>query len=269
MSKRMLLLAGLICLVLAGLTAGAFMNPIQSALTLPAQSSKTLPAQVTPQMQPSAQATKNVPPAATATMPGQQIAQTMLAQDTFQRADQALWGTASDGRQWDGDANILTNNFSVNANHGQITNGDGTFNALLGPSVTNAEDVLNGSLSHFDGAVNLGVVLRYQDPDNWYKAYIDGQHLIVLKNVNAKSTTLASVAFVAQDDQPYSLRFRVVGDMLFARAWLSGTPEPTTWMITIADTTFQSGKVGIRVVLRPGLIVAVTSFAATIPGNNI
>jgi hypothetical protein len=265
MNKNMFLLAGLLCLVLMGLTAGIFMDSIQSALTLPARSPMILPTQQAMQQ-------KQLPaPQAMPSVLASQGVQTILAQDTFQRADQTLWGTASDGRQWGGDANMLTNNFLVNGNHGQITNGNGTFNALLGTpgGVKNAEDMLDGSLSHFDGAVNLGVVLRYQDPDNWYKAFIDGKHLTVLKNVQAKSTTLASVAFVAQDDQSYSLRFRVVGDMLFARVWPSGTPEPAAWMITIADTTFQSGQVGIRVVLRPGLTVAVTSFAATIPDNNI
>ena len=32
----------------------------------------------------------------------------LLAQDTFQRANQTFWGTASDGQRWGGDANFIT-----------------------------------------------------------------------------------------------------------------------------------------------------------------
>jgi hypothetical protein len=270
MSKRLLLLALLIGLILSGLTASVFISPIQNALTLPAQSPiivpapspKIVPAQTKPNTQPS-------PPVPTPTMLAQ-MAQDMLALDTFKRANQSLWGTASDGRPWDGDANVESDVFSVTNHHGQITNAQGAVNALLGPGdVTNADVLLDGSLSHFNGTVNLGVVLRYHDPNNWYKAYIDGTHLIVLKHVDAQSTVLDTTTFAAQDGQSYRLRFRVVGAMLFARAWLSGTPEPTTWMITTTDTTFQSGQAGIRVVLQQGLTVAVTSFAATAVNNNV
>ncbi|HEY4387784.1 MAG TPA: hypothetical protein VGN34_25320 [Ktedonobacteraceae bacterium] len=268
MSRRMLLPGVLVCLVLIGLTAGAFMNSIQNALTLPARLPNNAPAQAAPGKQPAPPTTTPAPPTATpATMV--QMPQNILAQDTFQRANQFLWGTASDGRPWGGDANVQANIFSVHANHGQIMNGNGTFNALLGPSVPNAEVMLDGSLSHFDGTVNLGVVLRYTDPNNWYKALIDGKHLTLLKHVDAQSTTLATVAFSAHDNQSYVMRFRVVGAMLFARVWPAGTTEPTNWMITAADTSFQTGQAGIRVVLEPGMTITVTSFAAATATSSI
>jgi hypothetical protein len=40
-------------------------------------------------------------------------------------------------------------------------------------------------------------------------------------------------------------------------------------MITAADTSFQTGQAGIRVVLEPGMTITVTSFAAATASSNI
>ena len=268
MSKRMFWLGLLVFFLLAGLTAGVFTNSIRRALTLPTQQSTK---NVAMQTQPTRQVTPNAPqqPTMAAGATQQQMPQNILAQDTFQRTDQNLWGTASDGRQWNGDANAQANIFSVTAKHGQIMNGQGTFNALLGSSSTNMEALLDGSLSHFNGNANLGVVLRYTDTNNWYKALIDGKHLTVLKRANGQTTQLASIAFATQDAQAYMLRFRVVGVMLFARTWLVGTPEPAAWMITTTDMTFQSGLAGVRVVLQQGLTISITSFAVATASSTV
>ncbi len=267
MNKKMLLLSLLILVVLTGLIAGIFTNSIKRALTLPAeQMMKNMVVQaIMPKQQ--------VPPAApqpTATIAAMgQMPQNILAQDSFQRTDQNLWGTASDGRQWNGDANTQTGIFSIMGNHGQITNGQGTFNALLGDSGTNMEALLDGSLSHFDGTANLGLVLRYTDANNWYKALIDGKHLTLLKRENGQSTQLAEVPFVAQDNQGYKLRFRVVGAMLFARVWPDGAAEPANWIITTTDATFQNGMAGVRVVLQQNLSISIVSFAATTASSTV
>ncbi len=48
-----------------------------------------------------------------------------LAQDTFHRANQTDWGTASNGQIWGGDANS-SNGFSIAGNTGQLANGNTT-----------------------------------------------------------------------------------------------------------------------------------------------
>ena len=59
--------------------------------------------------------------------------------DSFQRANQALWGTASDGQVWGGDANTQAV-FSIKGNAGVVSNTAGTsYSAVLGPAVSNAE----------------------------------------------------------------------------------------------------------------------------------
>jgi hypothetical protein len=186
----------------------------------------------------------------------------LLAQDTFQRQNQRLWGTASDGRIWNGDASTAGNIFTVNANMGQIANGQGTFNALLGPSSTNSEALLAGSVSDFAGGTNLGVVLRWSDDNNWYKLLLDGAHVSILKRVHGESVTLRSVPFKAQTAVIYMLRFRVVGVMLFARVWRSDAAEPKNWQMTVSDTALALGQDGVRVLTQKNTVMNITAFTA-------
>jgi hypothetical protein len=186
-----------------------------------------------------------------------------LAQDTFQRQNQQLWGTASDGRTWGGDAN-KTNAFSIANGVGQIADAQGTLNALLGQSGTNMEVMVSGSLNHFDdGDVNLGVVLRWSDANNWYKVLIDGTHVTLLKRVKGVTTTLATAPFQAQDGKMYSLRFQAIGAMLFARAWPVGSPEPQTWTLNVTDTTLTTGQAGVRVLIEEQSVVNIITFSVS------
>jgi streptogramin lyase len=191
---------------------------------------------------------------------------TILGQDTFQRADQSLWGTTSDGQKWGGDANS-SSAFSIVGNAGQIANGTSAYNAVLGPSVPDAEVLFSGSLNNFTN-VNLGAVLRWQDTNNWYKAYINGANLIIQSKVNGTTTTLKSVAFPATAGTAYSIRFRAVGNTLFVRVWQAGTTEPGSWQASVNDSALASGQVGMRIQLASGVTAKITSFSASVPGNT-
>lgn len=185
-----------------------------------------------------------------------------LAQDTFQRPNQAHWGTASDGQIWGGDANTAST-FSIVNNTGQVSGGSGTsYSATLGPVTTNAEVLFTGSMSSYTNN-NLGGVLRWKDGNNWYKAYISGGSLIVQKKVNGATTILGSVPFTATANTSYTLRFRVVGTTLYARVWPTATTEPTNWMITVTDTSFSSGFCGLRMLAQNGTSAKYTSFQAS------
>lgn len=252
MNTRLTLLSVLVILVILGLVAGVFAGAIQKALIIPVSQMMTRPAAPAP-----------APVAPTKAVPTVQGNVTTLAQDTFQRQNQQLWGTATDGRSWQGDANTL-NAFSIANDSGQIANTQGTLNAVLGEPVTNVTVTMNGSLNHFNkGNVNLGAVLRWTDGNNWYKALIDGTHLIMLKRVKGITTTLGSVPFQAQDGTMYSLRFQAIGAMLFAKAWPVGTTEPTNWMLNLTDTTLTTGQAGVRVLLQKNTIATITSFLVT------
>src|SRR5207247_6348521 len=63
---------------------------------------------------------------------------TTLGQDTFHRANQTLWGTASVGNAQGCNANT-SRIFSINNNAGQVATGSGPHSEVLGPTATDAE----------------------------------------------------------------------------------------------------------------------------------
>jgi streptogramin lyase len=186
---------------------------------------------------------------------------TTIAQDTFQRANQSRWGKASDGLTWGGDAGD-TSVFSIKSNTGQLNNGGGgSYSAVLGPKVSNAEVLFSGSMGSFNNT-NMGAVLRWTDDNNWYKAYIDDANLILQKKVNGSTSILKSVSFAASAGTSYTLRFSVVGSTLSVKVWKTGTTEPANWMATASDSTFSSGFCGLRVLDQNGITATITSFQA-------
>src|SRR6266567_5564097 len=249
-----------ICLF-GGLIAGIFSRSIEAALTL----SKVKGMQtITPTSTP-------VMPTATPMPSPVSNNANILARDTFQRHDQAFWGTASDGRVWVGDANTISA-FSIVRNAGQIDHLQGIYNAILGPVTTNAEVVFSTSVNHFNpNSVNIGAVLRWTDSNNWYKAFINGTELVILKRIQGSSTRLDAIPFSAQDAASYTLRFRAIGATLFAKAWRSSDPEPSSWMLTVTDTgtLLLSGSGGLRVAVQADTVVRVTSFLETSVTNII
>ncbi len=191
------------------------------------------------------------------------IVSAFIAKDTFTRANQTYWGTASDGQKWAGDA-ITSNKFSITSNAGKISSGSTSginYNAVLGPIIGNAEILFSGSMSSFSSS-NIGGVLRWKDANNWYKVYIDGSNLYIQKSVNGTKTTVKSTSFSASTNTSYTIRFQVSGTILSARVWKTGTTEPTTWKLTATDTSFASGYVGLRTLLKSNVIASYTSFQA-------
>jgi len=183
----------------------------------------------------------------------------LLAQDTFARPDQPFWGRASDGMAWGGDANSNPA-FAIQGGQGTITGGTGFFTALLGPGEASAEVEVSASLSRFNGGRdNLGAVLRFSDNNNYYKAFLDGAQLVLMKRLDGKSTQLVVVPFDAHGGVAYTIRFRVRGTQLLARAWPSGAAEPGTWMVTATDGSLARGLGGLRALLEPGTVARVSA----------
>ena len=254
MNRRITLTSLLVGLIIVGLIAGFFTGSIQNALSAPMVRMMGGTGNAAPKaVQAAPQPARPQPVAATPVV-------NTLAQDTFRRQNQQLWGTATDGRMWQGDANTA-NAFSIANGAGQIANKQGTLNALLGLPGTNMEVTVSGSLNQFNnGLVNLGAVLRWTDDNDWYKVLIDGTHVSILKRFKGVTTTLATVPFQAQGGTMYSLRFRAIGAMLFARAWQVGTPEPQNWMLNVTDTRLTTGQAGVRVLLQNRSVVNITAF---------
>ena len=186
---------------------------------------------------------------------------TVIAQDTFQRGNQTFWGTASDGLSWGGDANTQSA-FSIVSKTGQVANGSGIYNAVLGPTIGNSEVLFSGSVSSFTSS-NFGAVLHWTDTNDLYKGYIDGSNLIIQKHVNGVSTNIASTSFAATAGTSYTIRFNIVGTTLSIKVWQTGTTEPTNWMLTVTDSSLTSGFCGIRTQIQSGTALTVTSFQST------
>ncbi len=258
MSKRFITFTALSILILSGLFAGLFTAAIQKSLTLPMVQAMMQMSTARNQ----ARAVAKIVPTATPTAQTQ-VAANLLAQDTFQRANQALWGTASDGRLWGGDANTQQA-FSIAGTSGQVAHSQGTLNAVLGPINTNTEVLMSGMVNQFGNGVNFGSVLRWSNTNNFYKALLDGSNLTIIKQVKGQSAHIATVPFKAQGGVLYNIDFRAVGAMLFVSAWRSGTTQPTNWMIVTTDNSLLSGQAGIRVVVEDATVVNITAFTASL-----
>lgn len=252
-----------ICL-LAGLVAGIFSRSIETALSMPRINTIQTATPTSIPAKPTLTPVSRTPsPAANKT--------DILAQDTFQRPDQAFWGTASNGRTWAGDASSV-NAFSIVGKAGQLAGLPGIYNAILGPATMNAEIIFSASVNHFiPASVNIGAVLRWKDSNNWYKAFINGTELVILKRINGTTTRLSFVPFNALDAASYTLRFRAIGATLFAKAWPSNQPEPGGWMLTVTDTStlLLSGSGGLRLAVQTDTVVRVTSFLETSVSDTI
>ena len=246
-------LVGLMVLVS---TISAFFSPsIQAALMVPATPGNRLNSNTAVTTQPS----MNAPKSGSVPSPTAMTA-SVLAQDTFQRNNQRLWGTASDGQKWGGNANS-SQSFAIDEQTGIVSNPQGVFDATLGPPTTDAEVVFSGSLSFFgNGGSNIGSVLRWTDANDWYKAYLDGTQLILLKKVAGILTRLDVAAFPAQNNKEYTLRFRVAGSKLAAKVWLTGQAEPDAWMVMANDTALTSGFGGLRVVVQNEVVARIHMF---------
>jgi hypothetical protein len=184
-----------------------------------------------------------------------------LGTDTFQRANQLHWGTASDGQSWSGDANSASG-FSISSNAGLVngSNGNKSYSAVLGPPAANAEVFAASSASAF-GHGTFGDALRWTDASNGYKAYVDGSKLIIQKTVGGIATTLASRSFAAAARTSYTIHFRAVGTTLTANVWPTSGAEPSGWMLTATDGTLAWGRTGMQIVTQKSS-VTVTSFRA-------
>jgi hypothetical protein len=265
MSRRTILILSV--LVLLGLMAGLFIGPIENALGMP-QAKQTM---TNTQGMQQTQGKTNTPVAnSPGTTPNPQNQQAnILAKDTFQRQNQALWGTASDGQQWGGDANAKPL-FSINGLKGQISGGQGALEAVIGLPTDNVDLTITGSVNQFGNNVNLGAVLRWKDTNNWYKAFIDGNHLSILKSVNGQNSVLKQMDVKTTAGVAQTLRFRSLGTMLFAKVWPSGTTEPQNWMLVVDDQTLTTGQFGTRVFEQPNTVITITSFNAITAsmGNN-
>jgi hypothetical protein len=253
-----LLLLGFVLLI--DILAVRFSTEIQASLTSPVVKIKVaVPTHLV--IPPTRVATVTAVSQSTSTTASTLPAKDILAQDTFQRPDHVFWGISSSGQPWGADAKNLQS-FEIVNHTGQVTNGNGVYDAILGPRAANSEVVFSGSMTHF-ASTSLGALLRWTDTNNLYKAFLGGGQLILLKKVAGLVTVLKAVPFPAKDGVTYTLRFRAVGQLLLAKAWPTAQVEPSTWMLIVTDRDLQMGYDGIRLVVQAGTTATIASYTET------
>lgn len=252
-----LLLLGFVLLI--DILAVRFSTEIQASLSLPAIKIRlAVPTHMVIPTRIATATTSSVPTSTSAlTLPAIDI----LAQDTFQRPNQAFWGISSDGQAWTADAKNSPG-FAIVNHTGRVTNGNGVYDAILGKSAANSEVEFSGSLTSYTSS-SLGALLRWTDANNLYKAFLGGGQLILLKKVAGVVTVLKTVPFPSKDGASYTFRFRAVGQLLLAKVWPTTQAEPQTWMLMVTDKDLQSGYDGIRLVVQAGTTATITSFMET------
>jgi hypothetical protein len=188
-----------------------------------------------------------------------------LAQDTFHRPDQALWGDASSGEAWGADANAASA-FAIVNGTGRITNqrGKHLYAAIIGPQVSNADIACTFSVQDTDHA-NVGVTLHWHNAAHWVRATLNGTFLIISQMGNGHLSRLAESPFALQNGVAVTLRFRAEQGVLEASAWTAGGPAPTTWMLMLRDPALaeDTGSDGIIAALHGPNMLTVTSFLET------
>ncbi|MEO8973137.1 MAG: protein kinase [Ktedonobacteraceae bacterium] len=196
----------------------------------------------------------------------------LLEQDTFHRPNQLLWGVASDGNRWSGDAGT-SSDFSIFNQTGQIhrtANGHTLYTAQLGTAHVNTEVLVTAMLDTFTNS-HIGVIARYKNDNHYYKVILDGNSLHFLKRIDPQHgpTIGQSFAFSPLPHTLYTIRFRVIDTTLQAKAWQATTAEPTNWMITTNDNdpTFQTGTGGLRPQLDQNVTLNVTMFQMTLASS--
>ena len=202
--------------------------------------------------------------------PPADMATNVLAADTFHRAaDQALWGTASDGLPWSTTADEAT--YSIAGNIGIINGDSGNATAELGPVVADSDLVVTGSFSALvnnrGGNNELAAMTRWTSDNSFYKAGIDGQMFRLFVRTSATaSVTLSTISYPANPNTSYSIRLRAVGTLLEAKVWPSASTEPPTWLVSANDASIASGRTGVRLVFNvPASTASFTSFVASKP----
>jgi len=99
-------------------------------------------------------------------------------------------------------------------------------------------------------STRAGIELRETDPANFYRASVvfgsSSSHSIQLELtsvVNGASTPLSTKTIFTTGlaNTYYWIRFLANGSSLKARLWKDGTPEPTTWPISVTNSALTTG----------------------------
>lgn len=153
--------------------------------------------------------------------------------------------------------------FAIAGQAGLISAASGTYTALLGPRLGDAEVMVTLSINQFNGENNMGAILHWNSSTRWYKAYLDGERLVLIKRDASQTLQLGSIPFPAQPGLRYSLLVQVRGMVFLAKAWPAASSEPAGWELRVTDpsASWFSGYGGLRMYyLSRGSVTTMVAF---------
>ncbi|WP_380175221.1 LamG-like jellyroll fold domain-containing protein [Kineococcus sp. DHX-1] len=198
---------------------------------------------------------------------------TVLAADAFGRTVSGGWGSADTGGVWSLVGGAST--FSVAGGTGRATVGKGAWTApTLGSVRAATADVTHTAVldaAPTGGGVYVSTLARRVDASNDYHAtarvLATGEvSLSLVRRSGGVDTTLQTVTVPGLTVAPgtrWSVRVQAVGSgptTLRARAWATGTAEPTSWQVSTTDAV-----AGLQVPGAVGLSFYLSGSATTAP----
>lgn len=170
---------------------------------------------------------------------------TTLASDTFVRANQSGWGTASDGDTYTHDGTAPCT-LAISSNEGTCVGGGiGIGDYLLIGTGTSAPVNVLVRCATDTNAANMGVVGRYQGSETGYIAFLHNQTFNLDSVLTDTHTNLANTAFSYGANAFCWIRLICQGTTISASVWLDGNSEPGTPTLSVTNSTITAaGKYG-------------------------
>jgi IPT/TIG domain/Right handed beta helix region len=215
-----------------------------------------------------------------------QAANSNSVEDVFARSDQTGWGTSCN---FDGDANYAWGgaadgsnaNVTISGGRGIVANGNSTSSTSetlsTGSSAAGGDALVKVSFSATDSG-EAGPILNYSSANggSYYEADLESElnrlQFSVLKN-GVFSYPGGVFAFTVSPNTAYWVRLDVSGSTtktIQARAWQYGATEPSTWQLSVTDSTpIGTGVAGTHTAwasAKPGETISFSAFAATTSG---
>jgi hypothetical protein len=181
------------------------------------------------------------------------------ATDAFGRSVSNAWGTADTGQSWTQTGGAASE-YSVGSGVGTMAVAALNTSRIMTMTAPSADVDLQSdfatSVLATGGSHYAAVVARYTDVNNYYmiRAQVGTDQTIILslrRRIAGVEVELASAptGLTHAAGTYFTLRMRILGSVLWAKAWPVGSAEPD-WMLSAADTGITvKGSMGVRSIL--------------------
>lgn len=170
----------------------------------------------------------------------------------------AAWNPSSGGDTWTAQAATSTFSYNSSTSQGQITGSNAANLATLNGEVSGSQKSWYDSLAtanfqRTSSSDTTGIILRFTNANNYYRAVLGPNGLVISKVVNGTATQLAGPFAFSDSGSKFTIKFLAQGfglngsvNNLAAKVWLVGQGEPSSYQVTASDGSLASvGLVGV------------------------